>query len=227
MKCCKCFVSETALITTKLTNCLVIGAKTRTLGVIIIARVKLIMTRKPTLSTTFIDLSSQLRRFVSRIVQPDDVEDIVQETFVKSYQADLKQDIKYTRSYMLKTAKHLALNHIAKWDNQHCDSLDTSDDYQQSLRSMQLEDEVTSKERFLLFCRATEQLSQPVRKCFILKKVYGMSQKEIAAQMKLSESTVEKHIAKGLLQSMRYMQQHEQLGEHSSATIEPARRVGK
>ncbi|MBB1291909.1 RNA polymerase sigma factor [Pseudoalteromonas sp. SR44-5] len=185
------------------------------------------MTRKPTLSTTFIDLSSQLRRFVSRIVQPDDVEDIVQETFVKSYQADLKQDIKYTRSYMLKTAKHLALNHIAKWDNQHCDSLDTSDDYQQSLRSMQLEDEVTSKERFLLFCRATEQLSQPVRKCFILKKVYGMSQKEIAAQMKLSESTVEKHIAKGLLQSMRYMQQHEQLGEHSSATIEPARRVGK
>ena len=227
MKCCKCFVSETALITTKLTNCLVIGAKTRTLGVIIIARVKLIMTRKPTLSTTFIDLSSQLRRFVSRIVQPDDVEDIVQETFVKSYQADLKQDIKYTRSYMLKTAKHLALNHIAKWDNQHCDSLDTSDDYQQSLRSMQLEDEVTSKERFLLFCRATEQLSQPVRKCFILKKVYGMSQKEIAAQMKLSESTVEKHIAKGLLQSMRYMQQHEQFGEHSSATIEPARRVGK
>ena len=61
----------------------------------------------------------------------------------------------------------------------------------------QLEDEVTSKERFLLFCRATEQLSQPVRKCFILKKVYGMSQKEIAEQMCLSESTVEKHIAKG------------------------------
>ncbi|NMM41795.1 RNA polymerase sigma factor [Pseudoalteromonas arctica] len=181
------------------------------------------MTRKPALSATFIELSSQLRRFVSRIVQPDDVEDIVQETFIKSYQADLKQDIKYTRSYMLKTAKHLALNHIAKWDNQHCDSLDTSDDSQQSLRSMQLEDEVTSKERFLLFCRATEQLSQPVRKCFILKKVYGMSQKEIAAQMKLSESTVEKHIAKGLLQSMRYMQQH----EHSSATIEPTRRVGK
>ena len=57
----------------------------------------------------------------------------------------------------IKTAKHLALNHIAKWDNQHCDSLDTSDDYQQLLKSMQLEDEVTSKERFLLFCRATEQ----------------------------------------------------------------------
>ena len=215
--------------TIKLTIELVFVAKTRTLSVIkIITKVQSVMTRKLVLSTTFLELSSQLRRFVSRIVQPDDVEDIVQETFVKSYQADLKQDIKYARSYMLKTAKHLALNHIAKWDNQHCDSLDSSDDYQQSLKSMQLEDEVTSKERFLLFCRATEQLSQPVRKCFILKKVYGMSQKEIAAYMKLSESTVEKHIAKGLLQSMHYMQQHDQLDEQQhSPTIKPARRVGK
>ena len=54
-----------------------------------------------------------------------------------------------------------------------------------------------------------------------------MSQKEIAAHMKLSESTVEKHIAKGLLQSMHYMQQHEQLGEQHNPTIKPARRVGK
>ncbi len=178
-------------------------------------------------TTTFVELSAQIRRFVSRIVLPDDVEDIVQETFVKSYEADLKQDIKYTHSYMLKTAKNLALNHVAKWDNKHNDSLDTGDDYQQHLKSMQLEDEVTSKERFLLFCRATEQLSQPVRKCFILKKVYGLSQKEIAKQMNLSESTVEKHIAKGLLKSMQYMQQQEQTSadhEHRSVTT---RRVGK
>ena len=78
------------------------------------------------------------------------------------------------------------------------------------LKSMKLEDEYTSKERFLLFCRATEQLSSSIRKCFILKKVYGMSQKEIADQMQLSQSTVEKHIAKGLLQTMLYMREHEQ-----------------
>ncbi|KPH64220.1 RNA polymerase subunit sigma-70 [Pseudoalteromonas porphyrae] len=185
------------------------------------------MTRGTKVTTTFIELSAQLRRFVSRIVLPDDVEDIVQETFVKSYEADLKQDIKYTHSYMLKTAKNLALNHIAKWDNQYNDSLDSSDDYQQNLSSMQLEDEVTSKERFLLFCRATEQLSQPVRKCFILKKVYGMSQKEIAAQMNLSESTVEKHIAKGLLKAMQYMQQQEHPSESVADKDTLTRRVGK
>ena len=168
------------------------------------------MTKKVKLTSTFVDISKQLKRFVSRIVQPDDVEDIVQETFVKSYEADLKQDIQFTRSYMLKTAKHLALNHIAKWDNKFNDSLENDNELPVLLKSMKLEDEYTSKERFLLFCRATEQLSSSIRKCFILKKVYGMSQKEIADQMQLSQSTVEKHIAKGLLQTMLYMREHEQ-----------------
>ncbi len=168
------------------------------------------MTKKVKFTSTFVDISKQLKRFVSRIVQPDDVEDIVQETFVKSYEADLKQDIQFPRSYMLKTAKHLALNHIAKWDNKFNDSLENDNELPVLLKSMKLEDEYTSKERFLLFCRATEQLSSSIRKCFILKKVYGMSQKEIADQMQLSQSTVEKHIAKGLLQTMLYMREHEQ-----------------
>ncbi|AQQ01654.1 RNA polymerase subunit sigma-70 [Pseudoalteromonas aliena] len=168
------------------------------------------MTKKVTFTSTFVDISSQLKRFVSRIVQPDDVEDIVQETFIKSYEADLKQDIQFTRSYMLKTAKHLALNHIAKWDNKFNESLEQNSELPMLLKSMQLEDEYTSKERFLLFCRATEQLSASIRKCFILKKVYGMSQKEIAEKMQLSQSTVEKHIAKGLLQTLLYMREHDQ-----------------
>ncbi|TMO04946.1 MULTISPECIES: sigma-70 family RNA polymerase sigma factor [Pseudoalteromonas] len=168
------------------------------------------MTKKVTFTSTFVDISSQLKRFVSRIVQPDDVEDIVQETFIKSYEADLKQDIQFTRSYMLKTAKHLALNHIAKWDNKFNESLEQNSELPMLLKSMQLEDEYTSKERFLLFCRATEQLSASIRKCFILKKVYGMSQKEIAENMQLSQSTVEKHIAKGLLQTLLYMREHDQ-----------------
>ena len=51
------------------------------------------VTTKVNMTSTFVDITKQLKRFVSRIVQPDDVEDIVQETFIKSYEADLKQDI--------------------------------------------------------------------------------------------------------------------------------------
>ena len=167
------------------------------------------MTEQTGIITAFTDISSKLRRFVARIVSPDDVEDIIQETFIKNYEADLKQNIEYTHSYMLKTAKHLALNHVAKWDNKYKESLDEHQQVTNQMRSMALEDEVTSKERFLFFCRVTNELSPQVKKCFILKKVYGLSQKEIAIKMKLSESTVEKHIAKGLLHALHAMKAHD------------------
>jgi RNA polymerase sigma-70 factor (ECF subfamily) len=77
------------------------------------------------------------------------------------------------------------------------------------LTSLKFEEQFESKERFLLFCRATEQLSDVVRKTFILKKVYGFSQKEIANYLNLSESTIEKHVAKGLLKCAEYMERVE------------------
>lgn len=154
--------------------------------------------------------ASQLKRTVSKIVGAEDVEDIVQETFVKSYEAELKQEIKYARSYMLKTAKNLALNHIAKWDNKYGEPIEDFAQPPVELSSQSTEKEFESKERFMQFCRATDALSEPVKKAFILKKVYGLSQKEIAKKMQLSESTIEKHIAKGLLHCFEYMERIEQ-----------------
>ena len=159
------------------------------------------------LTHIFINYQKTIRGYISRIVKPDDIDDIIQETFVRCYEASLKQEIKYARSYMLKTAKNLAFNHNAKWDNKFNDSIEDFVEPPVELSSPTFEDDYESKERFLFFCRATEQLSGSVRKCFILKKVYGLSQKEIAQSLQLSESTVEKHVAKGLLKSVQYMEQ--------------------
>lgn len=164
------------------------------------------MTTNEKLSTVFVNYTKSIRRYISRFVSPNDIDDIVQETFIRSYEADLKQKIKYPKSYMLKTAKNIALNQNAKWDNKYNDSIEDFIEPPVELISRKFEDDFESKERFLLFCRATEQLSSQVRKCFILKKVYGLSQSEIAHYLNISESTVEKHVAKGLLKSVQYMQ---------------------
>lgn len=174
------------------------------------------MTNKNKFTNIFLDYKNTIRGFISRIVKPDDIDDIVQETFVRSYEANLKQEIKYARSYMLKTAQNLAFNHNAKWDNKFNDSIEDFVEPPVELTSATFEDDYESKERFLSFCRATDQLSGSVRKCFILKKVYGLSQKEIAQYLQLSESTVEKHVAKGLLKSVQYMQKMNYNTERSS-----------
>ena len=53
-----------------------------------------------------------------------------------------------------------------------------------------LERQFESRERFLMFCRAVRELPLQCRRAFILKKVYGLSQKEIADYLGISESTV-------------------------------------
>ena len=154
------------------------------------------MNDKKILSEIFINYASSIRKYVGRFVDKDDIEDIVQETFVKSYEADLKQEIKYARSYMFKTAKNLAINHSAKWDQKYNDSIEDFGESSVLLSSRNFEKEFESKERFLLFCKAIDQLSESVKKCFILKKVYGLTQKEIAQYMSLSESTIENILLK-------------------------------
>ena len=172
-------------------------------------------------TTLFVNYTTNIKRYINRIVSADDIDDIVQETFIRTYEADLKEEIKYARSFMLKTAKNLALNHINKWDNKYNDSIEDFAYPVVELTSQHFEEQFESKERFLLFCRATEQLSDAVRKTFILKKVYGFSQKEIAQFLKLSESTIEKHVAKGLLKCAQYMERVENnhLSKASSIAI--------
>ena len=189
------------------------------------------MTQGSKLTDTFLNYRNSIRRLLSKFVSIDAIDDIVQETFVRSFEADLKQEIKYPRSYMLKTAKNLALNHVNKWDNKFNDSIEDFSFSPVELTSRSFEDDYESKERFLFFCKATEQLEGSVRKCFILKKVYGLSQKEIAQHLSLSESTVEKHVAKGLLKSSQYMERKglidgQTKSKHlKSAVVKPAIKI--
>lgn len=170
------------------------------------------MTRRSTLAVTYLKYRSKLMRAVSGIVPSEDIEDIVQETFIKSYEADLKQEIRYERTYMLKTARNLALNHVCRAENQCNEQMENMDTLPHELVGYSLEKNVESKERFLNFCRATDTLSADVKRVFLLKKVYEKSQREIAEMLGLSESTVEKHVAKGLLLCSRYLTQLSQQG---------------
>lgn len=177
------------------------------------------MLKKSTLEQTYLKCRSQLVRVIGGIVSSDDIEDIVQETFVKSYEAELKQEITYERTYMLKTARNLALNHVSKASERKNQSLDDMQSLPSDLTSNSLESQVESKERFLHFCRATDTLSVEVKRVFLLKKVYGMSQKDIANYINLSQSTVEKHVAKGLLQCSMYLQQLVNAETEKSASV--------
>jgi RNA polymerase sigma-70 factor (ECF subfamily) len=144
---------------------------------------------------------------VARIVQTRDVEDIVQETFLRCYQAAAKATIRHPRSFMLTTAKNLALNHLAKADNRLVRGVACIDESAIPLyRDEPSRSEPELLEEFHLLCRAVCALPLQCRRAFLLKKVYGLSRKEIASHMGISESTVQKHVAKGVLLCAEYLE---------------------
>lgn len=163
------------------------------------------MKHQSRLFETFVNYRKQLTRSIRGIVSAHDIDDILQETFVKTYQAELSQDITYERTYMLKTARNLALNHVSKASAKLNLSIEEVEQDIPEFNTVDIEKQFESKERFLLFCRAIEQLSPEVRRVFVLKKIYSLSQKDIAERLQLSESTVEKHVARGLKLCANYL----------------------
>jgi len=149
----------------------------------------------------YMSLRASLARVVSRIVPPREIEDIVQETYVRVCQIERKKEIREPRSFMFATARNLALDHVKRAESRLVDSVEENGEsgFGEAQRMAdETFDQVVSNEEFSIFCEAVRQLPMQCRRAFILKKVYGHSQREIAKDMNLSESTVEKHIAQGI-----------------------------
>jgi RNA polymerase sigma factor (sigma-70 family) len=152
------------------------------------------------LATVYLGFRSALARVVGRIVRRTEVEDILQEAFVRSFEAGRHGEIRDARAFLMRTATNLALNHIARKEQSATGPLDDiAAEDTPACGALSLDAQIDADREFLAFCRAVGSLPEQCRRAFILRKVYGVSQREIAAQLAISESTVEKHIAKGLL----------------------------
>lgn len=181
------------------------------------------------ISAAFAEIRPALLRFVARIVGPDSIEDVVQETYIRSYEASRQQTIRHPRSFMYRAAKNIALNHISKADNKlttNVADFAESDVYTET-EIIESELEVESRERFFVFCQAVEKIPLQCRRVFILKRVYGLSQREIAERLGISESTVEKQVAKGLLMCAAFMDEMGYPVERGCRSTETGRRTAR
>jgi RNA polymerase sigma factor (sigma-70 family) len=165
----------------------------------------------------FVRFRNALARRVARLVKPYDVEDIVQETYLRLFQAAKRQPIRSPRAFMLKTVRNLALNRLRLADalnHTAAASLEPDAQSRPDAGADELVDECTpeavleSQQEFTVFCRAIRSLPRQCRRVFLLRRVYGLSQREVAQRLSISERTVENHIAKAAVQCSDYMEAH-------------------
>lgn len=168
------------------------------------------MSNGKTISDIFLSCRNYLAHVVSRIAPPDEIEDIVQETYVRACQIKLDSEIKEPRALMVTIAKNLAFDHLKRADRRLTVQFEDgagAEHVEDSASGADPLRRIVSNEEFAFFCEAVRLLPAQCRKVFVLKKVYGYSQREIARKLKISESTVEKHVAKGMKQCANFFDQ--------------------
>lgn len=151
-----------------------------------------------TFNDIILSYRSVLFKAISKIAPRAEVEDIVQDAYVKMFQVNCdNKPISYPKALLYKIAKNLAHDFNKKAEVRLADSAIEESDYGFSDNDQTFQQVLTDNE-FNQFCESVRCLPVQCRKVFVMRKVYGFSQKEIAQELNLSKFTVENHIANGM-----------------------------
>jgi RNA polymerase sigma factor (sigma-70 family) len=164
-----------------------------------------------TILESYLENEVALKRYLRRFIPAREAaDDLAQEAFLRAFAAESERMIEAPKSFLFKVAKNLALNELARQSSMATEPLGDFEGQEVLEDSSQVavDDVVDSRERIRLLARAIAALPPQCAKVFILRKMQGMSQKDIAVRLNISVRTVENHVALGLSRCRAYMRAH-------------------
>jgi RNA polymerase sigma-70 factor (ECF subfamily) len=124
--------------------------------------------------------------------------DLRQEIYIRIYESAQKRFPDNTAAFVFTIARNLIFDKIRRSKIIAFDSVPDFESLQISLSHPSIEDRFDAHRELNALQAAVEQLPERCRKVFKLRKIEGYSQKEVAKKLSISESTIEKQIAKGI-----------------------------
>ncbi len=140
-------------------------------------------------------------RFGARLA----VDDIVQEAYMRIWQARVRGELRAPKAFLFATARNVALDTLRR---HHCsrtvglgekdipDLVDERDDIPET---------VARNQELALLTEAIQMLPERCRQVFTLRSVYGMSQRDIGEKLGISDRTVAAQLAIGVAKCSDYM----------------------
>lgn len=176
----------------------------------------------PTILEAYLENETALKRYLRRFIHSREAaDDLAQEAFLRAFAAESGRVIESPKAFLFKVAKNLALNEVARQSTMSPEPLGDFDgqDVLEDSGQAAADDVVDSRERLRLLARAIAVLPPQCAKVFLLRKMQGMSQKEIAVRLNISVRTVENHVALGLSRCRAFMRAHDGTAPAVAASV--------
>jgi RNA polymerase sigma factor (sigma-70 family) len=167
------------------------------------------------------DLQRYLQQFTSGA---EDIEDLIQETYVRVYSLPDYQAVDSPKAYLFTIARNLAVERVRRVTSHATDSVADLEALNVFSEEGAADVQLDARRRFESFCTAVDSLPPMCRRAFVLRKVYKLSHSEIAEVLGVSPSTIEKHVAKGLRRCRDYLRERGMLEDTSRPDVPQALR---
>lgn len=129
-----------------------------------------------------------------------DIDDVVQESLARMVLARTVSPIRSARALLFTTARNLALDAVRRQRVVAFEPITDDTDPTVLTDAADVVASVTKQQELELLTKAIQSLPERVRQIFTLRTAYGLTQKQIAEKLGVSESTVEKQMAAGIRQ---------------------------
>ena len=169
-------------------------------------------------------LRGYLSRFFKNVA---DIEDVVQETYARllALNDSASSAVRNWHAFLFTSARNVALDRLRRARVVSLDALAEMGSFDVLDQMPPADEALNARQELALLARAIASLPDRCREVVTLRKLYGLSQKEIAQRLHIAESTVEKHVAYGVrLCAQRMFVERGETGKPGAPRSAPAPR---
>jgi RNA polymerase sigma factor (sigma-70 family) len=143
----------------------------------------------------------------SRFRTEDDLDDLVQESYLRLLRAHERGEVTSPKAFLFTVARNLALDRLRHREVLPTESLAENEEWAVLDERGHTPDVIAHNQELALLTEAIQSLPDRCRQIFTLRKVYGLSQAEIAEQLGVSENTISAQLTIGVKKCMAFMLQ--------------------
>lgn len=127
-----------------------------------------------------------------------EIADLRQEVYARTYESAAKGLPTLVKPFIFMIARNLMIDHLRRRQVVSIDSIADLEALNVPTEEVDVERQVSAREELRMLQRALNNVPPRARDVIVLRKVEGLSQREVANRMGVTEDTVERQLSNGV-----------------------------